>query len=545
MKWLDLDVLPQPSPLYFESLHVEKVNLRRIEDGTQESDFKPFNSAPGSLAFFEDDDRPVILRADNMTFTFESKGDSPNEDDLDLDETMTNHHEPLLDANPILEKRSDLTPQLHDVDEDGTVDHVPSTDLEETSDRMEIHTSAPEERWETVKTNDTKHIPAMTGYVSTTSSDCSRSSKSPEKDIQIKGTEEDIDMSKQKPISSDVKEMSETTDSLPHAFTKIPRKQTPRRTYKGRPRKKPGQNYESPSSKGQEEEIIKDYLMPEEEAEEDEDELPVQKSRSSVRAKGLALMEAITGSTKANGNQESEFDPVGKKSKDPETVDNEALLPQEEKTDNKPARASKRCRVVVETPEDITKHRADIQQDAPLLKDNKVAKATHGKRKKNDDVHAKQHLDLTVPPKRPRKEPLRSEKDDLKETPRKTRGTSTALSSQTPTSTATGIQIAPDIDLRTTQEYDGNPSDLKIIFSNSSVENCKTTKIFLGSQKIKKVTNIMQKDLKILVVGTGELKKTSKLLLSIAMGKVIVEDQWLIDSQKAAKMLGKPSAVHY
>lgn len=48
-----------------------------------------------------------------------------------------------------------------------------------------------------------------------------------------------------------------------------------------------------------------------------------------------------------------------------------------------------------------------------------------------------------------------------------------------------------------------------------------------------------------LVVGPGELKRTPKLTVGVALGKNVVEDQWLIDSKEIGYFLGTYSDYYF
>lgn len=56
---------------------------------------------------------------------------------------------------------------------------------------------------------------------------------------------------------------------------------------------------------------------------------------------------------------------------------------------------------------------------------------------------------------------------------------------------------------------------------------------FLRSQKAKKVEVVSETGSDFLCVSSGELKKTTKLILSVALGKTVVTDKWVVDSSQA------------
>ncbi|KAI9844704.1 MAG: hypothetical protein M1837_005446 [Sclerophora amabilis] len=77
----------------------------------------------------------------------------------------------------------------------------------------------------------------------------------------------------------------------------------------------------------------------------------------------------------------------------------------------------------------------------------------------------------------------------------------------------------------------------RICFSNSAIaEQPKMTR-FLKSQGVKIVDAVTATGCDLLCVGDGELKRTSKLTLSVALGKPIVTDNWVTDSQRAGRLL--------
>lgn len=53
--------------------------------------------------------------------------------------------------------------------------------------------------------------------------------------------------------------------------------------------------------------------------------------------------------------------------------------------------------------------------------------------------------------------------------------------------------------------------------------------------------NVSVPGVNFLVVGPGELKRTPKLTVGVALGKYVVEDQWLIDSKEVGYFLGTSS----
>lgn len=77
----------------------------------------------------------------------------------------------------------------------------------------------------------------------------------------------------------------------------------------------------------------------------------------------------------------------------------------------------------------------------------------------------------------------------------------------------------------------------RAVFSNSTIPNQPQIMRFFSTQGGKAVNQITENGYDILVVGDNQLKKTSKLLLSVALGKPIVTDAWITQSLKAGKLI--------
>lgn len=82
--------------------------------------------------------------------------------------------------------------------------------------------------------------------------------------------------------------------------------------------------------------------------------------------------------------------------------------------------------------------------------------------------------------------------------------------------------------------YSGPPPTI-LFSSNTTVDDKPHLMSFLHRHGGRKVNAI--KDCNFLCVGSGELRKTSKLLLAVAFGKDIVRDKWLIDSARKGHLL--------
>lgn len=76
---------------------------------------------------------------------------------------------------------------------------------------------------------------------------------------------------------------------------------------------------------------------------------------------------------------------------------------------------------------------------------------------------------------------------------------------------------------------------MRVLFASSSTSNSKKFKIFLTTKGVKIVDSVS--DSTILCIGRTNLKKTSKLIMAVILGKEVVSDKWVIDSVKADKIL--------
>lgn len=75
----------------------------------------------------------------------------------------------------------------------------------------------------------------------------------------------------------------------------------------------------------------------------------------------------------------------------------------------------------------------------------------------------------------------------------------------------------------------------RVLFASStSVGDSKTFTKFLNQQGVKKAQSVP--DCTVLCVGKGELKKTSKFILAVMLGKEVVIDDWVTDSAKQGKL---------
>ncbi|GAO52278.1 hypothetical protein SAICODRAFT_26429 [Saitoella complicata NRRL Y-17804] len=83
--------------------------------------------------------------------------------------------------------------------------------------------------------------------------------------------------------------------------------------------------------------------------------------------------------------------------------------------------------------------------------------------------------------------------------------------------------------------YEGKPP--RIVLSSSDVDHEKEVKSFLASSAAKIVDDISAAASTHLVVGGDGLKRTSKLVVAIALGKPVVHENWLRESAKAGHLL--------
>ena len=113
----------------------------------------------------------------------------------------------------------------------------------------------------------------------------------------------------------------------------------------------------------------------------------------------------------------------------------------------------------------------------------------------------------------------------------------------TTTSTTPSISASPHSSMRSTRsaardEHDclsSSSTGMRIVFaSSSSAGNSKPFLKFLSKKGVKVVQSVH--DCTVLCVGK-ELKKTSKLILAVVLGKDIIKDNWVTDSVKGDDLL--------
>lgn len=76
-----------------------------------------------------------------------------------------------------------------------------------------------------------------------------------------------------------------------------------------------------------------------------------------------------------------------------------------------------------------------------------------------------------------------------------------------------------------------DPCGTDLLISKQDIEK------FLRANGGKKMQNVSASGVNFLVVGPGELKRTPKLTVGVALGRWVVEDQWLIDSKEIGYFL--------
>lgn len=120
----------------------------------------------------------------------------------------------------------------------------------------------------------------------------------------------------------------------------------------------------------------------------------------------------------------------------------------------------------------------------------------------------------------------------------------TPLSDCNTISASPSKSVEPNSSMRSTRstardEHDGSSSTdggTRIVFaSSSSAGDSKPFLKFLSNKGVKKVQSVH--DCTVLCVGK-ELKKTSKLILAVLLGKDIITDSWVTDSVKGNDLLG-------
>ncbi|PWW71813.1 hypothetical protein C7212DRAFT_338050, partial [Tuber magnatum] len=102
---------------------------------------------------------------------------------------------------------------------------------------------------------------------------------------------------------------------------------------------------------------------------------------------------------------------------------------------------------------------------------------------------------------------------------------------------ASSRNASEEISLNGEQDLNQGEDAPRIVFSNSGLDGKKDIEKFLRAAAAKKMDNVSAPGVNFLVVGPGELKRTPKLTIGVALGKTVVEDQWLIDSKEMGYFL--------
>ena len=121
------------------------------------------------------------------------------------------------------------------------------------------------------------------------------------------------------------------------------------------------------------------------------------------------------------------------------------------------------------------------------------------------------------------------------------KGRTASVCQETPNSS--GPSIEPNSSMRSTRsvvrqdlsQLNVSDDNIRILFSNSTaVGNSRPFMKFLSQQGIVKVHSVPQ--CTVLCVGKGELKKTSKLIMAIMLGKEVITDDWVTQSALCNKL---------
>ncbi|KAL8730941.1 MAG: hypothetical protein Q9166_003731 [cf. Caloplaca sp. 2 TL-2023] len=89
---------------------------------------------------------------------------------------------------------------------------------------------------------------------------------------------------------------------------------------------------------------------------------------------------------------------------------------------------------------------------------------------------------------------------------------------------------------RSTRQGASQDRTKRVLYANSTKVDESTAYVkFLRQHNVKQVKSI--NDCDVLCTGKGELKRTSKLMLAVLMGKEVVADQWIIQSAHENKLL--------
>ena len=121
------------------------------------------------------------------------------------------------------------------------------------------------------------------------------------------------------------------------------------------------------------------------------------------------------------------------------------------------------------------------------------------------------------------------------------KGRTTSICQETPHSSGPSVELASS--MRSTRsvvrqdlsQLDVSDDSIRILFSNSTaVGNSTAFMKFLSQQGIERVQSVSQ--CTVLCVGKGELKRTSKLIMAIMLGKEVITDDWVTESARYHKL---------
>ncbi len=121
------------------------------------------------------------------------------------------------------------------------------------------------------------------------------------------------------------------------------------------------------------------------------------------------------------------------------------------------------------------------------------------------------------------------------------KGRTTSECQETPHSA--GPSIEPSSSMRSTRstvredlsQLNVRDDSIRILFSSSTaVSDSRAFMKFLSQQGIEKVQSVSQ--CTVLCVGKGELKKTSKLIMAIMLGKKVITDDWVTESARCNEL---------
>ncbi len=121
------------------------------------------------------------------------------------------------------------------------------------------------------------------------------------------------------------------------------------------------------------------------------------------------------------------------------------------------------------------------------------------------------------------------------------KGRTTTICQGTPHSS--GPSIEPTSSMRSTRsavredlsQLNVRDDSIRILFSSSTaVSDSRAFMKFLSQQGIEKVQSVSE--CTVLCVGKGELKKTSKLIMAIMLGKKVITDDWVTESAQCNKI---------